>query len=238
MRLASFNMRAGGSLGHWRAILEAAEPDLLFVQETKRPGSFPPPSFDHHDLSRIPWAHVEHGRWGSALYSRSGGLRLVTPEAFLGWIVGSEWDSPLGRVLAWSVHLPPVAGSYIKAANKLLDLLEPSVGVMPMVLAGDWNVTVGLRAPDEERQNRPGEAELLARLADDFGVRSAWSAANPGSRLPQTLRWARDPRPPYHCDGIFLPSEWCHRITSVQVLDGSPWTELSDHNPIVVDIET
>ena len=79
---------------------------------------------------------------------------------------------------------------------------------------------------------------LLARLADDFGVRSAWSAANPGSRLPQTLRWARDPRPPYHCDGIFLPSEWCHRITSVQVLDGSPWTELSDHNPIVADIET
>jgi hypothetical protein len=69
----------------------------------------------------------------------------------------------LGRVLAWSVHLPPVAGSYIKAANKLLDLLEPSVGVMPMVLAGDWNVTVGLRAPDEERQNRPGEAELPGR---------------------------------------------------------------------------
>jgi len=69
------------------------------------------------------------------------------------------------------------------------------------------------------------------------GVQPAWATANPDAPLAQTLRWARDPERPYHCDGILLPSAWCPRIVSAHVLDGSPWTDLSDHNPVAVELE-
>jgi len=235
MRLASFNMRAGGSPAHWDAILEVTRPDLLFVQETKRPSSFL--ATDHFDPSRARWASVEHGRWGSAVFSAHADLKLVTLEGLRGWVVGSPWESPFGPATAWSVHLPPEGRSYIKAAHNLLDLLEPTLGEVPVILAGDWNFTVGFRLPDETRKNKAGELELLERLKEDFGVQPAWATANPDVPLPQTLRWARDPTPPYHCDGIFLPTEWCSRIVSADVLHGSPWTDLSDHNPVVVELE-
>jgi endonuclease/exonuclease/phosphatase family metal-dependent hydrolase len=102
-----------------------------------------------------------------------------------------------------------------------------------VILGGDWNLTVGLRRSGEERNNRPGESDLLARLENEFGLRSAWDVANPDLPLPQTLRWMRNPTTPYHCDGIFLP-QWRH-VEKATVLTGETWADLSDHNPVAVD---
>ena len=236
MRLVSFNMRHGGSREHWSALIEATAPDLIFAQETLRPCALEPALVEGCSGSHAPWAPANDGRWGSAVFHAGGGLRPMTLESLSGWVVGTVWASPLGTVCVWSVHLPPVRGSYLNAAHEVLDLLAPSLPEMPMILAGDWNVTVGVRHPDEEMENKKGEVELLERLESEFDVRSAWSVANPGMHLPQTLRWARDPKPPYHCDGIFLPSAWCERIVRAEVLSGSPWTELSDHNPLLVEL--
>lgn len=236
MRVATFNMRSGGSLAHWEAIQEAATPDLLCVQEAKSPALLRRSLFDDRDWSRATWQAVSHGRWGSGVHVTNGEVTPIPVEGFDGWVVGGEWMSPTGPVLVWSVHLPPVDGSYLKCANQVLDALRPLAGSAPMILAGDWKLTVGVRQPDEPLQNRPGELQLLDRLREKFGLVSAWQAVHPEDWLPQTLRWARDPTPPYHCDGLFLPQEWCSRIRSAEVLTGEPWLSLSDHFPFVVEL--
>lgn len=92
---------------------------------------------------------------------------------------------------------------------------------------------MGIRHPAEHMKNRRGELALLQRFDDEFGLCSAWQGVHPDAALPQTLRWARDPDPPYHCDGIFLPRSWLTALTSVEILADEAWVALSDHNPIL-----
>ena len=75
---------------------------------------------------------------------------------------------------------------------------------------------------------------MLDRLKNEFGVFPAWGAAHPGAILPQTLRWSRDPVTPFHCDGVFIPLGQSQDALTADILSGSPWKEMSDHNPIVV----
>lgn len=233
MRIASFNMRQGGSDRHWSSILSTTVPDLLFVQETKNPRVLASEFLHPSDAKGLAWQAIAHGRWGSAILARKSTIRPVAVPGFLGWVVGGEIQLASGILFAYSIHLPPTKGSYIKSATRLLDELSPIAAGAPVILGGDWNLTVGLRRSGEERNNRPGESDLLARLENEFGLRSAWDVANPDLPLPQTLRWMRNPTTPYHCDGIFLP-QWRH-VEKATVLTGETWADLSDHNPVAVD---
>ena len=59
------------------------------------------------------------------------------------------------------------------------------VGDGPMILGGDWNLTVGLRRSTEEMKNTPGEVKLLDRLERELGVIPAWA------KIPS--RWVQVP---------------------------------------------
>jgi hypothetical protein len=235
VKIATFNMRGGGSLKHWAAIKEEIAPDLLFVQETKDPANFPPDLLHPSVPPSALWHPVDHGRWGSAVLCDGASLEPITIPDFAGQVVGGLLNLA-EPVYAFSVHMPQLKSSYVHVANMMLDRLAPLVDGLPLILAGDWNLSIGVRQPDEELQNEPGGLELIRRLEEDFGVRSAWSTMNPNLALPQTLRWSRDPLPPFHIDGIFIPTEWGDRLRSAEVLSGEPWTSLSDHNPVVADL--
>jgi len=233
VRIASFNMRAGGSLGHWSAILEAAEPDVLLVQESRDPVALSQDLLKPLDLRQAVWQPVEHGRWGSALWVRDQDIQPLTVPGFEGWVVGGIVPFRESPLHVFSVHLAPERGSYVRAANSMLDALAPILNGAPVLLGGDWNLTVSRRAHAEERGHGPGELDLLARLEDEFQVRSAWRSAHPEGPLPQTLRWMREPTTPYHCDGIFLPDALTVGVEGAAVLGGETWERLSDHNPLL-----
>ena len=42
---------------------------------------------------------------------------------------------------------------------------------------------------------------------------------------------------PFHLDYCFVPSDWASRITSVHVGGFSEWCAISDHVPLVVDVD-
>jgi len=233
VRIASFNMRSGGSLGHWSAILDAAEPDILLVQESGDPAALWPDLFEPLDLRKVVWQPVGHGLWGSGLWVRDQDIQPLDVPGFEGWVVGGIVSFRESSLHVFSVHLPPESGSYVRAANSMLDALAPILDGAPVLLGGDWNLTVSRRDPTEERRHRPGELELLSRLEDEFRVRSAWRSAHPEGLLPQTLRWTRDPAAPYHCDGIFLPDAWTAEVKAAAVLASEMWEQLSDHNPLL-----
>ena len=163
MRLATFNMRSGGSHAHWDELLTATSPDIVLAQEARDPSSLPPDLLGIDDLQRAVWAPVSHGRWGSAILVRGGTVEARQVEQFEGWVVGGLVRTNDREFYCFSVHLPPLKSSYIAAAHAMLDRLQSVVDGAPVVLGGDWNLTTGPRHPTEEMTNRKGESELHQR---------------------------------------------------------------------------
>jgi len=58
-----------------------------------------------------------------------------------------------------------------------------------------------------------------------------------GQESKPTLWWRRNRTTSYHVDYVWLPAAWAPSISSVFVGDHTDWGSLSDHAPLVVDIE-
>lgn len=233
MRLVTFNMRGGGSRGHWDALL-GLDPDIALIQETRNPGGFTPSLFGGADLRGALWRAVEHGKWGSSLYVPRGTVTEIELGRFRGWVSGGLVASDGVEVFAFSVHLPPTNSSYVTSANRFLDELAPLLRGAPVILGGDWNLTIS--SGSGGRPLKSEEADLHERLATEFGLKSAWNCAHEGKALTQTLRWARSPSFVFHCDGILVPLAWTADVESVDVMNEGPWLSLSDHNPVVATL--
>ncbi len=222
-------------MAHWSQILSLAEPDLLLVQETKDPRHLASAGFEPLNLAGAAWSAVDGRPWGSAVFTPQKNVVEIPVPGFRGWVTGGEVGTAAGTINAFSVHMPPEKGSYLRSASRLLDALGPIARGSPLLLGGDWNFTVCRRDAEDPRAHRRGEVEFLSRLAEEFGLVPAWRLAHPTGALPQTLRWMKDPETPYHCDGIFLPTYFAGTVESAVVLSGPPWQDLSDHNPVVVE---
>jgi endonuclease/exonuclease/phosphatase family metal-dependent hydrolase len=118
--------------------------------------------------------------------------------------------------------------------GRILDFAGGLAEGRPLVLAGDFNVAVGMREPGQALSITRGEKALLGRLREELGLVPCWQTAHPGEPLARTLRWMhRIDSPPYHCDGIFVPGDWSSALESCEVLEGEEWYALSDHNPVL-----
>ena len=236
IRIATYNMRQGGSLQNWLKIREVADPDLLLVQESKDPSTFSRDLIEPLDVEGVLWRPVAENKWGSAIWARSSSLEEIPVPGFEGWVIGGRTDLRGISTMIFSVHLPPRGGSYVQSGNELMDVLGPLIGDSTCILGGDWNFTVAMRDPGDPRGHRRGEVEFLLRMVDEFALVPAWRVVHPEGKLPQTLRWMRDPRTPYHCDGVFMTEALASQVTSAEVLSGPPWLTLSDHNPVVFEL--
>jgi len=249
VRLVAYNLGQGGKrdVAVWTRVLPLLAPDLLFVQESRDP--------TQSWLGVLPgtrpeswlWAAVPGGRqrWGSGLWVREGRLTpLPVPEDFAGRVVaavveGREWPGVgAAPVVALSIHAPTRKGSsYIKEVGRILDFAGALADGRPLILAGDFNVVVGMRQASQSPTVSRGERELLERLRDDFDLIPCWQTAHPGEPLARTLRWMhRIDSPPYHCDGLFVPRAWASSLQSCTVLEDGEWCALSDHNPVVATL--
>jgi endonuclease/exonuclease/phosphatase family metal-dependent hydrolase len=261
VRLVTYNMGQGGSRNPalWARLLPSLAADLLFVQESRDPTGFQlglgelpntpgtpgTPATPHTSRERWLWAAVPGGRWGSGLWVRDGRLTpLSVPTDFAGRVVaavieGRHWpgsgDVP---VVALSIHAPTRKGSsYVKEVGRILDFASRLAGTSPLVLAGDFNVAVGLRQPGQPIGITQGERALLQRLGEEMGLIPCWQTVHLGEPLARTLRWMRQKDSlPYHCDGLFVPSAWASAIRSCMVLEEEQWCALSDHNPVVATL--
>lgn len=239
MKIATYNIRQGGSSRkHWAEMIDLGV-DLLLVQESYPHDEHLPPLLYQDLRNRSVWEKVEQNSWGSVVFSRSGTLKLVSVPRFTGWVVGAEicgasWQhSPDCCILAFSVHAPTRAErNYPKQVNKLLDEIGRISRGRDIVIGGDFNLTVS-RLSDSERPLSKEVLKIQARLAEEFGLLNCWQTANPNQPLPQTLRWSKDRTIPYHCDGLFVPKSWKDRLESCVVLSGKDWDQLSDHNPVI-----
>lgn len=237
MKIATFNMRGGGSRWHWSRVITTFKADIVFAQETRTPSVLAAQGRDTHRLRDAHWEPAGHGKWGSAIWVRQGAF---TPRVCSGptwWAAGGELATDDGAFLVCSVHVAPHKSSYVSSANRFLDQLATISNGRPTILGGDWNLTVSERHQDDARKLSNGERVLQQRVRDEFGLVSVWSAMYPGAPLPQTLRWSNAPKTPYHCDGILVPAAWATRLREVRVVSTRAWRALSDHAPVVAEID-
>ncbi len=241
MKIAAYNLRAGGRRGdrvHWKRMLDAFAPEILLMQETHHPGCYLEPDVYAAHAQRIHWLAAPGRKWGSAIYVRSGRLKPLTLPCHDGYVVaaevsGNDWSRRTGRPLRIaSLHVP---APYKRPMNEILDFFATLGPTHAWILGGDFNLAVGVRHAGEPIPSDP--PWLLRRLRREFNLMSCWQAVHPNHDLAQTLRWARNPATPYHCDGVFVPSSWYRHLEDCQVISDPSWDVLSDHNPVVVTLE-
>jgi exonuclease III len=244
VRLVAYNVGQGGPRdpGVWERVLSDLAPDLLFVQEARPPANAWLSALPTGPAESLLWESVPGGRWGSGLWTRTGYLTpLTVPQDFTGRVVaavveGCAWPGlGVASIVALSIHAPTRKGStYIKEVGRILDFAGALAGGLPLVLAGDFNVVVGVREPGQLISMTRGEQALLRRLREELDLVPCWQTAHPGEPLARTLRWLhRNDSLPYHCDGLFVPAAWASSLQSCEVLEGEEWLALSDHNPVV-----
>jgi endonuclease/exonuclease/phosphatase family metal-dependent hydrolase len=237
--IACYNLRFGGKAAnrvHWQHVFDAAQPALFLAQECCDPVHYLTPEQHSAHARGIHWRPVENVRWGSAVFVRVGRVRPLALTDFAGYVTGVEvrglgWPPASKRPLrVFSIHVP---APYVRPMNQILDAIKalPGADACDHVIAGDFNLTTGVRHPSERRQQH--NLFLLDRMRREFNLINAWQVANPNRDLPQTLRWGRDKSEPYHCDAIFLPAAWYRHLESCEVLSSPEWDRLSDHNPVV-----
>jgi len=244
MRIVTYNMQHDKkSTDNWSAILEATVPDILLAQESLRPDQCQRPLLEETWSEKVVRVPVEGQHWGSSVYIKSQPPRQLNLPEFRGWVVGVELENhPLAltgkRVRVFSLHAPTEKNrKYHRIVGEILDMLRDHRDGFDVVIGGDFNLTVSQRHETEDRKNKKVNLEIQARLREHFGLINCWQTKHPDTPLVQTLRWEKDPIPPYHCDGIFVPESWASRLTSCEVLTEDKWVGLSDHNPIVAEFK-
>lgn len=243
IRLLSYNIRYGGA-GHEEALtamIRAAAPDLVVLQEATRPevveqlahaagmehwGSRRGDSLGY--ISRVPLT----ASWHRPRMSRHAFLELA-PE-------GTAW-----RV--FGVHLSAVHAAWTER-RRIYELraLLAAIGREqpgPHVLVGDFNTL----APGEilDFAKLPARLRALVWLSGgrvrwrtiqivlDAGYVDAFRALHPdipGSTFPT---W--DPQ--VRLDFLFVPGGFVHAITECGVVDGERAKDASDHFPLLTNVD-
>lgn len=238
MKMATYNLRFGSTASQridlWNEIFTVVDPEIFLVQEMCHPEQYISAQYEHY-RDQIHWIKTGETNWGTAVFVRSGNIKPITiPPQFKGYLVGVKvddctWSAITGRSLCiFSLHAP---APYKKSVNQMLDFIFSLSGDFDLIIGGDFNLTTGVRHPQEQLQDET--LWLLDRLRKEFNLMSCWQAANPNEDLPQTLRWSKDKALPFHCDGIFMPAHWYRYLDDCEVLVSPKWEKLSDHNPVV-----
>ena len=137
------------------------------------------------------------------------------------------------HVLAiWAMPRP----SYVRALLDALDVYDDFLHAAPSVVVGDFNCFAQWKGKAPSKWH----IELARRLADDFGLVSAYHS-EPGrdARVAEhpTHFWRWREHNPFHIDYCFVPAAWRPAIRSVHVGGFEEQHLRSDHRPVVVELK-
>ena len=197
--------------------------DFVFLQEVGRP--------TNSDRATV-WAgtNPKQGVLVAAVDSRLA-LQSAQPSMTRHRPVAVSGSSRFLALNVWAQRSP----SYVGDVNRTLTRFRRVLAGRLCVIAGDFN-SEGPQRDDD----KPHHTRLVGRLRDEFGVVSAYHqryGVPHGQEAHPTYYHQRHLDDPWHIDFCFIPQPWASRIVRVEVVDGEPWSALSDHRPLLVDVE-
>lgn len=227
MRIVSWNLgsnSAGYAARHadaWEYLLQELRPDVALLQE-----AVPPAGIERSLVFARPWASRA---WGSAVVTAPGRIRKGFTDTSRGPVVVAELDD--GIVVA-SIHARIVEGRTIPALQKTVRALAPYLENRRFAVGGDLNTARGADAiwPGHghleffESLTGGGLYDCYWELNEHTEKRSFWGDVSPHS---------------LQLDHLFVDVSTGSkgRVRACQILDTPEIRELSDHGPIIADID-
>ncbi len=229
MRVLTWNM------GFWQRRVEhdralqylfaELQPDVALLQEVRRP--LP-------DDARFVFVPA-HSDWGTAVYLRSA----LDPHPFClsvdvparpGRAAGASIRVPSGKEIAFvSVHVPIVLGRVIPSARCIFGGLSTDLSGRSFFVGGDLNTA------------RSAEGYWPGYGHDDFWQ---WLDASEFMECHQLLKLEEQPtfmhprmRQPIQDDHLFVSHDLAAFVRSCGVIDDDALHGLSDHLPIIAEVD-
>ncbi|MBK9321376.1 MAG: hypothetical protein IPM97_00200 [Bdellovibrionaceae bacterium] len=124
---------------------------------------------------------------------------------------------------------------YIEEAHKTVETYKKSLNERNVIFAGDFNSN---KIWDSSRTLN--HTALVDRLKNEFGLASAYHhhfGEDQGQEKRATLYFTYNEKKPYHIDYVFIPQKWLSKIKAVHVGEFKKWIHVSDHCPLVLEID-
>jgi endonuclease/exonuclease/phosphatase family metal-dependent hydrolase len=261
LRVATYNIHKGVSsigtrprvLGLKQA-LTSMSADVLFLQEVqgrhdrlaaRHAATWPQqPQYDFlagdsHQAAYGMNAVYDHGHHGNALLSAfpiaSFNNQNVSDHAYESrGILHCVIEAPTTEVHCYVVHLGLFGGGRKRQTQALIEAVgDTSRPDSPIIVAGDFNdwgnhlsesmrTSLGVCEVFDERVAAAGFGAYLRRLSG-----RAQTQLQPARTFPAALPWLR-------LDRIYVRG---FKVESAEVLRGAAWANLSDHAPIIANLE-
>jgi endonuclease/exonuclease/phosphatase family metal-dependent hydrolase len=183
-------------------------------------------------------AVYDHGHHGNALLSsfpiENSHNHDISDHAYeQRGILHCVLETPAGKVHCYVVHLGLFEGGRGRQAEQLIEAVNKSApNGEPVIIAGDFNDWRNTLS--ERLRNALGVVEVF----DELGPKSAlgdmvrsWAGRQPrlapARTFPAALPWFR-------LDRIYVRG---FKVDNAQVMAGPIWAKLSDHAPIVAELQ-
>ena len=230
MRIVTWN--CGMALARKAPSLLALHPDIAVIQECSKKSVG---ALHSHGFSGL-WFGANQNK-GLAVFCGKGLTLQAVDKLFGKWVVPVRVQGTADFKLL-AIWACPVgtrrADNYIGEVHRCLVKHRGWFSNAPVVAAGDFNSNV------QWDQNRPGRNHTeVVRLFEGHGLISAYHTHHEekqGAETCPTYYFYRHQDRPFHIDYVFVPKDW--KLRSVEVGSFREWGHLSDHVPMVVDLET
>lgn len=234
MRIVAWNC----NMGFHRKLPSLMElrPDVAVVPECAAPETLSKKSPLAATISNV-WIEHKNSK-GLAVFS-FGEYAVRRQEPFCNDIhcilpIEVTGPQPFHLLEVWDFYYAMAGeGPLLQALKRYRDFLTSA----PAVVAGDFN-----NHPVWDKPGRVNNHSNTVTAMTELGLVSAYHPFNEigsGEEREPTLYWRNRKRdgPKYHIDYCFVPKIWTGRLQKVTVGSFDPWIKLSDHMPLIVDLE-
>lgn len=236
MRILIWN--CGGAFRKKASALCRLRPDIAIIQECESPERLRAGGLDL-DSQSVAWCGDLPYK-GLAVLSFTGARLQVDPSydasiKLLLPVVVNDAEREFRLIAVWTKETADGSAWYLGQASLGVQKYAAFLCSGESVVAGDFNSNQSWDRPGREFQH----AELVAELGR-MGLVSAYHHYHreaQGAESRYTHYWHKSLDHPFHIDFCFLPKAWIPHLRSVQIGDFDQWRNLSDHCPIIVDLE-
>jgi exodeoxyribonuclease III len=153
------------------------------------------------------------------------------------WVAALDiegYSQPLRVIGVWACRVGAKnCDNYIGQLYKALTKNPEWLDCPDTIVAGDFN-----SSPIWDANRAVGNHTDVVKLLAARGIVSAYHAfygEAPGNESRHTLYLLKNRNRPFHIDYVFIPATW--KVDRLSIRDGAKWAALSDHRPVVVDVE-
>jgi hypothetical protein len=224
IRLATWNC-CRGAYDIKISLLAGLAPDVAVLQECPLPG---------RTSDTVVWFGT-NPRQGVSILSRPPFQLIPEPiRAGSESMFAARVHGPICFTLiaVWAQPEPSYSEALRRGVQVYGDLLVNG----PAVLLGDFNSSAAWDA----QRGRRDHLDFEAQLRQEYGLVSAYHAATGetlGSESQPTHYWRWREQSPFHLDYCYLPQAWLRGLASVTVGTYREWADVSDHRPIIIDVD-